>query len=38
MCSELDQDTTDCSGQCCFGVVHGEWYGFSDLLCCRGMW
>ena len=27
VCSELRQGTTGCSGECCFGVIYGEWYG-----------
>ena len=30
VCSELGQGTTGCSGECCFGVMHGEWHGVCD--------
>ena len=30
ICSELGQGTTGCPGECCFGVMYGEWYGVCD--------
>ena len=32
VCSELDQGTTGCSGECCFGVMYCEWYGVCDYV------
>ena len=32
ICSELGQDTTGCSGKCCFGVMYCEWYGVCDFV------
>ena len=32
VCSELGQGTTGCSGECCFGVMYGEWYGVCDFV------
>ena len=32
ICSELGQGTTGCSGECCFGMMHGEWYGVCDVI------
>ena len=26
VCSDLGQGMTGCSGECCFGVMYGEWY------------
>ena len=31
-CSELGQGTTGCSGECCFIVMYGEWYGVCDFI------
>ena len=30
--SELGQATTGGSGECCFGVMYGEWYGVCDFV------
>ena len=32
VCSELDRFMTGCSGECCFGVMHGEWHGNFDFV------
>ena len=32
VCSELGQDTTGCSGECCIRVMYGEWYRACDLI------
>ena len=32
VCSDLGQATTGCSGECCFGVMYGEWYGVCDFV------
>ena len=32
VCSELGQGATDYSGDCCFGVMYGEWYGVCDFV------
>ena len=32
VCSELGQGTTGCTGECCFGVIYGEWYGVCDCV------
>ena len=32
VCSELGQSTTGCSGECCFRVMYGEWYGVCDVV------
>ena len=32
VCSELSQGTAGCSGECCFGVPYGEWYGVCDIV------
>ena len=29
---ELGQGMTGCSGECCFGVIYGEWYGVCDFI------
>ena len=28
----MGQSTTGCSGECCFGVMYGEWYGVCDFV------
>ena len=33
ICSELGQGMTGCSGECCFGVMDGEWYGVCVVGC-----
>ena len=30
--SELGQGTTGWLGECCFGVMYGEWYGVCDFV------
>ena len=32
VCSELGQGTTGCSGECYFGLMHGEGYGVCDFV------
>ena len=32
VCSELGQCTTGCTGECCFKVMYGEWYGICDFV------
>ena len=32
VCSELGQGTTGCYGDCCFGVIYGEWDGVCDFV------
>ena len=32
VCSELGQGATGFSGECCFGVMYGEWSGVCDLV------
>ena len=32
VCSELVQGTTGSSGECCIGVMYGEWYGGCDFV------
>ena len=32
VCSDLGQGTTSCTGECCFGVMYGEWYGICDFV------
>ena len=32
VCSEVGQGTTGCSGECCFEVMYGEWYGVCDFV------
>ena len=28
----MGHGTTSCSGECCFGVMYGEWYGVCDFV------
>ena len=28
----MGQGTAGCSGECCFGVMYGEWYGVCDFV------
>ena len=32
VCSELGWSTTGCSVECCFGMMHVEWYGVCDFV------
>ena len=32
VCSDVRQGMTCCSGECCFGLMYGEWYGVCDYV------